>query len=148
MPSYLFKYLSTGEAHDRMLNDLFRSLTEDGIHRNLQHAISVAVSEAFTNAVVHGNRKDSTKLVILRLEVNDQEITADIVDQGMGGLKQIESRKPSRQLDEGGRGVDLIRHYADWCQFKETDDGGLQVTICFLNEGKHKYDSVIGLRRI
>ena len=55
-----------------------------------------------------------------------------IVDQGMGGLKRIESRRPSRELDEGGRGVDLIRHYADSCQFKETDDGGLQVTICFL----------------
>ena len=59
MPSYLFKYPSTGEAHDRVLDDLFRSLTECGINRNLQHAISVAVSEAFTNAVVHGNREDS-----------------------------------------------------------------------------------------
>ena len=132
MPSYLFKYPSTGGAHDRVLDDLFRSLTECGINRNLQHAISVAVSEAFTNAVVHGNREDSAKLVILRLEVNDQGITADIVDHGMGGLKRIESRRPSRELDEGGRGVDLIRHYADSCQFKETEDGGLQVTICFL----------------
>jgi serine/threonine-protein kinase RsbW len=130
-----------------MLNDLFRCLTEDGIHGDLQHAISVAVSEAFTNAVIHGNRRDPTKLVILRLEVNDQEITADIVDQGMGGLKQIESRKPTGQLDEGGRGVDLIRYFADGCEFKETDDGGLQVTICFLNQGKHKYD-LIGSRRI
>ncbi|MCX6834708.1 MAG: ATP-binding protein [candidate division Zixibacteria bacterium] len=130
-----------------MLNDLSRCLNEDGIHGDLQQAINVAVSEAFTNAVVHGNRGDKTKLVILRLEVNDREITADIVDQGMGGLKQIESRRPSGQLDEGGRGVDLIRHFADWCQFKETDDGGLQVTICFLNQGKHRYD-LIGSRRM
>ena len=132
MPSYLFQYPSTGGAHDRALDDLFRSLTECGIGGDLKHAISVSVSEAFTNAVVHGNRANSAKLVILRLEVNDRQITADIVDQGMGGLKRIESRRPSRELDEGGRGVDLIRHYADSCQFKETDDGGLQVTICFL----------------
>jgi len=147
VPSYLFKYPSTGESHDLMLDDLFRSLNECKIDGSLQHAISVAVSEAFTNAVVHGNCEDSTKLVILRLEVNDQGITADIVDRGMGGLKQIDSRRPSGQLDEGGRGVDLIRHYADSCQFKETDDGGLQVTICFLNQGKHKYDLVLGSRR-
>lgn len=147
MPSYLFKYSSTSKAHDLMLNDLLRCLTEIGLHDDLQHVISVAVSEAFTNAVIHGNRRDKTKLVILRLEVNDREITADIVDHGRGGLKQIESRRPSGQLDEGGRGVDLIRYFADRCQFKETDDGGLQVTICFLNQGKHKYD-LIGSRRM
>lgn len=125
-----------------MLDDLLRSLTECEIKDDLRHAISVAVSEAFTNAVVHGNREDSAKLVILRLEVNDRQITADIVDQGLGGLKRVESRRPSRELDEGGRGVDLIRHYADSCQFKETEEGGLQVTICFLNQGKYKYDLV------
>jgi anti-sigma regulatory factor (Ser/Thr protein kinase) len=132
VPSYLFKYSSTGEAHDRVLDDLFRCLAECGIDRNLHHAISVAVSEAFTNAVVHGNQENSDKFVILRLEVNDRQITADIIDQGMGGLKRVESRRPSSEFDEGGRGVDLIRHYADACRFKETEDGGLQVTICFL----------------
>jgi len=125
-----------------MLDDLSQSLAECGINRHLRHAISVAVSEAFTNAVVHGNRVDAAKFVILRLEVKDQQITADIVDQGMGGLERVESRRPSRELDEGGRGVDLIRHYADSCQFKETENGGLQVTICFLSHGKYKYDLV------
>ena len=136
MPSFLFQYPSIIEANDRMLDDLFRSLSACGLDGARRNAISVAVSEAFTNAVIHGNRQDAGKLVTLRLEVNDRQITADIIDQGVGGLKRVESRRPSGDFDEGGRGVDLIRHYADSCQFGETADGGLQVTLCFLKSGK------------
>jgi serine/threonine-protein kinase RsbW len=136
VPRFVYTYPSATEAHDGMLDDLFRSLTECGIDRTWQHAVSIAVSEAFTNAVIHGNRENTAKRVILRLEVNDRQITADIIDQGVGGLKQVEARRPSGELDEGGRGVDLIRHYADTCQFAETEEGGLQVTLSFLRQRK------------
>lgn len=131
MPNFLFKYPSVLDAADQALDDLLRSLTECGVDTALRRVISVAVSEAFTNAVIHGNGADPAKIAVLRLEVNDQQIIADIIDQGKGGLKQVESRKPSRELDEGGRGVDLIQHYADSCRFEETEDGGLKVTISF-----------------
>ena len=139
MPSYTFKYPSTREANDRMLDDLKRGLLEGQIEPDLINGISLTVSEAFTNAVIHGNREDRTKTVTLHLQVNEDEIVADIIDEGNGGLGRIEARRPSTPYDEGGRGVDLIRHFADTCRFSESAGGGLQVTVRFTRTRKDEY---------
>ncbi|MEW5797085.1 MAG: ATP-binding protein [Candidatus Zixiibacteriota bacterium] len=139
MPSYTFAYPSTREANDRMLDDLRRKLGEDRVDPDLINGISLTVSEAFTNAVMHGNREDRTKKVTLLLQVNECEIIADIIDEGSGGLERINSRRPPAVYDEGGRGIDLIRYYADGCRFSETADGGLRVTVHFHRARKDEY---------
>lgn len=131
MNSLVFTYPSTREANNQVLDDLKRCLSECGVEGHLIYILSLTVSEAFTNAVVHAHREDRSKVVTLQLQVNEDQIIADIIDQGSGGLRQIESKRPSTTLDEGGRGIDLIRHFADDCYFAETKDGGLKVTIRF-----------------
>jgi len=136
MISHTFTYPSTREANDRVLDDLLRILSASRIESEVVNGVCVAVSEAFTNAVVHGNLENPSKYVTLRLQVNDSDIIADIVDEGYGGVTQIESRKPSTENDEGGRGIDLIRHYADSYRLTETESGGLKVSLRFLRTGK------------
>jgi serine/threonine-protein kinase RsbW len=119
-----------------VLDDLLRILSAGGVEPDVVNAVCVAVSEAFTNAVVHGNRENQSKSVSLRVQVNDSDIIADIVDEGYGGVKKIESRKPSTEFDEGGRGIDLIRHFADSYRLTETESGGLRVSLRFLRTGK------------
>ena len=87
------------------------------------------VSEAITNAMVHGNRSDSRKTIKLTICVNDEHLTADIIDEGHGGLEKIRNRRPPTLLSEGGRGVDLMEHYASAIAFTETAGGGLHVSV-------------------
>lgn len=136
MPSYQFTYPSTVETADVVLDDLNQITSENSLEETLSRALSLAVSEAFTNAVIHGNRQNPDKTINLRVQVNDKQVTADIIDEGEGGVERINSKTPSSLLDESGRGIDLIRYYADSSDFEETSSGGLKVSIIFRRKTK------------
>ena len=131
MTDFRFKYRSEREAADQVLDDILEVLAEFSVEERLVRALSLTVSEAFTNAVIHGNREDADKTILVTLQVMEEQIVADIVDEGTGGLKRIQTKEPSSELDEAGRGIDLIRHYADASSFTETVHGGLKVSIVF-----------------
>ncbi|UCC43331.1 MAG: ATP-binding protein [Candidatus Zixiibacteriota bacterium] len=131
MVKYTFIYPSKVEVSDRMLDDLDRVIAQQGIEPTIAEHLRLAVSEAFTNAVMHGNNQDPSRLVKVGVQVEETVVTADITDQGSGGLARIRRRKPPEPLAENGRGVDLIEHYADRALFREDDDGALVVSISF-----------------
>ena len=121
-----------------MLDQLEEVLARHEVDISVTRGISLAVSEAFTNALLHGNKADPGKEVILSLEVNESEVTADIIDQGSGGEERIRGKQPAKPMDEGGRGIDLIRHYAASLKIREHANGGLQVTIVFSRQSKQR----------
>lgn len=136
MTEYRFSYASQPELADRALDDLLEVLTQYALEEHLRQGLSLAVSEAFTNAAIHGNRGRTDRDVHMILHVRESEVVADIIDHGKGGIEQIEARKTPSELDEGGRGVDLIRYYADSAHFTETEDGGLKVSMVFVRTGQ------------
>jgi serine/threonine-protein kinase RsbW len=142
MASYSFTYPSTMEAADQVLDDLLVVSERHGFAKHLLHRVSVAVSEAFTNALIHGNRQQPDKSIFIRLTVNEDKVCADIIDQGKQGLELIRGKTPATVSAEGGRGIDLIRHYADSATFATGDDGGLQVHLVFVKQSAK--DSVLG----
>lgn len=129
MSTYILSYPSVSESEDRMLNDLDQILAENGVKPRTAQSFRLAVSEAFTNALVHGNKKDSSKTIKINLKLNEHEVTADIIDEGHDGLGRVYNRNPIGLLDETGRGIDLIRHFATVADFREDERGGLIVTI-------------------
>ncbi|MCO5231433.1 MAG: ATP-binding protein [Chitinophagales bacterium] len=83
--------------------------------------IHLAVVEAVTNAIIHGNHMDINKNVILKSEVNSSSITFIVKDQGSGF---DETSIPDPTLPENkeklnGRGVFLIKKLADKVSFNE-----------------------------
>ena len=131
MTDFRFTYPSRCEIADQVLDDLLHVLAEYSVEEDLVRGLSLAVSEAFTNAAIHGNQEQPDKSVHVVLHVMEGKIVADIVDHGRGGVERIGARRPSTAMDEGGRGIDLIRYYADSSRFTETKDGGLKVSIVF-----------------
>ena len=131
MIEYTFIYSSTVESSGKMLDDLDRVIAQHGIEPATAGHLRLTVSEAFTNAVLHGNNLDPDKLVKVGLQVDESGISADITDQGSGGLTRIRGRKPPEPLAENGRGVDLIEYFADRARFWEEVDGALVVSISF-----------------
>ena len=119
-----------------MLDDLDQILADNRVEPRTAQSFRLAVSEAFTNALIHGNRKDSSKSVKISLKLNEHEIVADIIDEGQGGLGRVRNRDPIELLSETGRGIDLIKHFATVAEFREDDEGGLVVTIRIDRKGE------------
>lgn len=131
MARYEFTYLSVAESEGRMMDDLIAVLDRHPIPPELRQPIMLTVSEAFTNALTHGNRYDSSKEIMIELSVNELQVSADIRDQGSGGISRVAAHQPPDLMSESGRGIGLIRHYADRVELAETPAGGLHVHIEF-----------------
>jgi serine/threonine-protein kinase RsbW len=92
--------------------------------------IRLAVNEAVTNAVVHGNKENPDKKVELIASKHKSTLWVSVQDEGTGfdpdNIKN--PTKESKLLDDSGRGVFLIKEYADEVQFLK---GGTQLVMSF-----------------
>ncbi|MDZ7658422.1 ATP-binding protein [Fodinibius sp.] len=94
--------------------------------------IMLALSEAVNNAIMHGNNENPEKQVVV-LSTFDEEneiLTISVEDEGEGfDPEEIpDPLKEENLLNESGRGVYLIKQYADELQFSK---GGSKATIFF-----------------
>ena len=129
MASYSFVYASVLDSEDKMLSDLAAILTENKIMNPERYGFMLVISEAFTNALLHGNQLVPSKNIYLHVSIKTNQLSADIIDEGELGLKQIQTKKPSELHGVNGRGVDLINHYATDATFSEAENGGTKVSI-------------------
>lgn len=122
-------YRSVGESEQRMLDDLAEFLDRIDLDPQIRRNLTLCISEAFTNALKHGNKWNAQKVVTVNLRVNDEEVCADITDQGCNALAAIKCRPHPGLLAESGRGVDLIYRYCPGVEMREVGDGGLRVSL-------------------
>jgi serine/threonine-protein kinase RsbW len=128
----IFCYKSELESEDRAYTDVKEFLVEAGVPDKISYRIMLAVSEAFTNALEHGNNYNPDKKIEIRLTVNTTAIFADVIDEGLCDVKALQNRKSPVSTDEGGRGIDLIEKMADRIEvLKNEDTGGMQVSMKF-----------------
>ncbi|WP_297133656.1 anti-sigma F factor [Terrisporobacter sp.] len=79
--------------------------------------IKTAVSEAVTNAIIHGYDEDESKFVYLRCEMKDRTIKVVVEDRG-NGIEDIEqamqpmyTSKP--ELERSGMGFSFMESFMD-----------------------------------
>ncbi len=131
METYTLIYRSAPESEAAMLDALETLIRREGIEKALAFGFMLAVSEAFTNALLHGNAMDPDKQITIRVKVTEMDLVADIIDEGQRGLEAVRDRRPVDELSENGRGIGLIHHYAHQVEFSETETGGLKVSLSF-----------------
>ncbi len=134
MPCYDFKYKSVLESEEQMYNDIQAVLTENTITGELRRHFSLAVSEGFVNALIHGNQFDPCKNISIHLDIKEEALVADIVDEGERGLERIQQRRSRGELADGGRGINLMGHICDHVKFARSDKGGLKLSISFIRQ--------------
>src|SRR5262247_2492747 len=59
-------------------------VSRSGIDENAAFGIDMAVREAVTNAVIHGNRQDESKTVDVTLKSSPDAVEISVHDQGAG----------------------------------------------------------------
>ena len=92
--------------------------------------ISVCVIEAVSNAIIHGNKNDVTKIVLLSYKYDNDMLVFTIADEGSGfDLEKVPDPTLPENLENfKGRGVFLINHLADDIDYSSN---GAMLTITF-----------------
>jgi anti-sigma regulatory factor (Ser/Thr protein kinase) len=95
-----------------------------------EHAVELALREALSNAVVHGNRLDAHKLVHVRCRCTVGEgISLTVSDQGQGfDPRTVPDSVTVENLEaDHGRGIHLMKLLMDEVSFQR---GGTEVCMC------------------
>lgn len=88
--------------------------------------ILIAYTEAINNAVNHGNTKNPSKFVKIKIEIiNNESLEISIEDQGEGFIEQEipDPTLPENLYKDSGRGVFLIKKLADDVNYKVNSNG-------------------------
>lgn len=103
------------------------------INDDIYGNIMISVTECISNAIIHGNQHDKTKLVHLELFIEDELLRFVIEDEGPGfDMNQLKDPTEPENIEKtGGRGIFLIKHLTDEVKFEE--DGRKTVLSFYMN---------------
>ena len=89
--------------------------------------ISIAVTEAVNNAIIHGNKEDSSKSIVIVFEIETEKIKIRIKDEGEGfRLKEVEDpRKNENLLKDDGRGILIMKTLMDEVEVSSGNEGNV-----------------------
>ena len=108
-------------ATERPKQQIMDAVTRCQFGENEKFAIKLALEEAITNAVKHGNQGDASKQVTIRFAVNEEMAAVVIRDEGEG-FEPDEIPDPTnedRLSVPNGRGIMLLRAYMDKVEFRD-----------------------------
>jgi serine/threonine-protein kinase RsbW len=96
-----------------------------GLNEEQLATLLLAVTEATTNAIIHANKCDKTKLVKVDVKVQNSKLIIKVIDEGTGfDPSEIpDPTKPENILKDSGRGMYLMRVYMDDLKYNVTPDG-------------------------
>ncbi len=100
---------------------------------NFLNEIKTIISEAVTNAIVHGYNNDETKKIFLEFELNNDLLTLIVKDNGIG-IEDVEKAKEplfSTKLQEerAGLGFTIMEVFSDSMEIKSEINIGTTI-IC------------------
>jgi serine/threonine-protein kinase RsbW len=107
------------------------ALREHGVRESLVSDLAIATTELVNNAIIHGNRKDASKNVMLSLQFSANDVTIRVEDQG-NGFDPDRVPDPLAQenlLKEVGRGIFIVRSLMDELKFERQAGGGMAVVL-------------------
>lgn len=94
------------------------------------HKLMVSLTEAVNNAIVHGNRLNETKKVVVQCKLLPEWLVVSVTDEGRG-FKLDKVRNPLRKknlLRNSGRGIFLMRTLMNKVEY-EMGTSGVEVRL-------------------
>ncbi len=118
---------SITEAAEEAANIARRS----GFGEEALFGIDMAVREAVTNAVLHGNKQDETKRVVIAYTTSDSGLVITVRDSGTGFDPAAVPDPTDAQnlLKASGRGILFMRNFMDDVQWECHPEGGTVVRM-------------------
>ena len=106
-----------------------------GVSDERMNGLLLSVTEATTNAIIHGNKCNINKKVVINVFVEDGKIIIKVKDEGNGfdPTKVPDPTEPQNLLKDSGRGVYLMKIYMDEIKYNLTPEGTELILILRLN---------------
>jgi len=121
-----------------MVDRILQAVAPAELSSEQRDDLAVAVTEALSNAAVHGNRLHARKIVQIVVTVTSGlRAVVDVADSGTGfdaaGL--ADPTDPARLLRPGGRGVFLMRRLVDRLEYNRA---GNRVRLTMEGRQRHQ----------
>jgi serine/threonine-protein kinase RsbW len=102
-----------------------------GLGDDATFGLDMAVREAVTNAVLHGNRQDESKRVELGFEESGGELIVTVRDEGSGFDPSAipDPTDAENLLKTSGRGILFMRSFMDTVEWQPHPAGGTVVRM-------------------
>ncbi|MEJ2617376.1 MAG: ATP-binding protein [Ignavibacteriaceae bacterium] len=96
-----------------------------GVSDERMNGLLLSVTEATTNAIIHGNKCNLDKKVYINVFVENGNIIIKVRDEGNGfdPASVPDPTEPQNLLKDSGRGVYLMRVYMDDLKYNPTPEG-------------------------
>ncbi|MDQ6599529.1 anti-sigma F factor [Bacillus salipaludis] len=95
--------------------------------------IKTVVSEAVTNAIIHGYENDSKGIVYIDVSIEDNVIDMTIRDEGIGIVDVEEARQPlfttKPDLERSGMGFTIMENFMDEVEVLTQPGKGTEVRL-------------------
>jgi serine/threonine-protein kinase RsbW len=108
-----------------------RFVSRSGITQESAFGIDMAVREAVTNAVLHGNQQDESKVVEIKFKSSATDVEIIVRDEGQG-FNPENVPDPTEQenlLKTSGRGILFMRTFMDEVEWSRHPSGGTVVRM-------------------
>jgi serine/threonine-protein kinase RsbW len=104
---------------------VFDILSSISLNEEVLNNLSLAISEALANAMVHGNKLDPNKNVVITVDIFDKKIELSIKDSGQGFKPEEvpDPTKPENILRDSGRGIFIMQSFVDDLYYSFSEEG-------------------------
>lgn len=108
---------------DKVCDDL-------GLNEDYYGNILIAVTEAVNNAIIHGNKNEESKQVVVEVDHEGTNLTFNVIDHGDGfDFENLPDPTAPENIEKpDGRGIFLMKNLSDDVNF---DLNGSKVSITF-----------------
>ena len=110
-----FQKLSRIDEIETIVVPILFSMAEHGFDDNTIQKIRVALTELLVNALIHGNKVDDSKNVLVHHSFEHDKIAISVMDEGDGfDIHHIPDPTLSENLMKNhGRGLYIVSKYSD-----------------------------------
>lgn len=126
-----FSSLSENEAFARIAVAAFVSQLDPSLDE--LNDIKTVVSEAVTNAIIHGYEEQPDELVYIRAEIQGMKLLIQITDKGTGIADISQARQPlytsKPELERSGMGFTIMENFMDEVTIRSKPGQGTTVLL-------------------
>ena len=102
-----------------------------GLNEEAAYGVDMALREAVTNALVHGNKRDESKTITVIFTSSPGALEIEVSDQGVGfdPGSVPDPTVGENVLKTSGRGIFFMRTFMDEVSWSRTAEGGTVVRM-------------------
>lgn len=114
------------------VEEFFQKIAEElELDEVKQNNLTLSTSEAVSNSIVHGNKMDKNKKVLITVRIDDSKIEVKFKDEGAGFVpdKVPDPTAPENILKDSGRGIHIMKSFLEELSYNFTPTGTETILI-------------------